>query len=155
MISARQLASEIKLAINEASEDLQEAGIKITSFDLSLKVIVGKTAGIDASASIGPIKVGASKNSSEEKTTSMNITFIPKELDTELQGSMAEELSKLIVEMAKEIQAVSYEYPEFGYSKSFIELYFVITEKGDIKMLFEYNEESQWVHSIKVYFSSN
>ncbi|WP_367391758.1 hypothetical protein [Lewinella sp. LCG006] len=154
MLSARQLVSEIKLAVNEASEDLQEARVEIVSFDVSLKVVLEKTAGIGAQASIGPIKVGARKNSSEERASSMNITFIPKPLDAELQGSIGEELSELIVTMAKEIQAVSDEYPEFGYSKSFIELYFTITEKGDIKMLFEYDDKSQWVHSIKIYFSN-
>ena len=152
MVSINGIVKEVKSAILEVQDVFKSAGLEITKFDVVVKTIFNVKQGIDGGFGIGPLKLNLKRTSGELSTNTIRVSFIPVELDVELQGNLGGQLIECISLMVKEIELSRANYPDFDYSSSSIEVSFSINEDGKIQVVFGHEHSNSIFHSVIIYF---
>lgn len=152
MVSISEVVREVKSAILEVQDVFKNADLKITKFDVIVRTIFNEKQGIDGGFELGPLSLNLKRTSGELSTNTITVSFIPEELDVELQGDLGGQLIECISLMVKEIELSRANYPDFKYSSSSIEVSFDINEDGKIQVLFGHEHSNSIFHSVIIYF---
>ena len=136
----------------EVQDYFIDANLKITKFDVIVRTVFSEKQGIKGGFELGPVGLTLQRNSGELSSNTIVVSFIPEELDVELQGDLGSQLIEGIKMMVEEIRLSRINYPEFEYAGSSIEVTFDVNEDGRIQVLFGHEHSSNLFHAVKIHF---
>lgn len=130
--------------------------INVEKIELTLKALIEKSAGGELKIKIPIIdtNLGAKVGITSNDTQTIQLTLVPIKAATRSltrSESFEKELFEALVTIREGIKNASEMEPKFTLQNAVVEINFVVNTKGEIAILAKGSEESEIMHSVKLF----
>ena len=142
------LVREIKKAIQNAQNHLDNYHLMISNLELEIKTKINMASGGELKLGIVPVELSANLSKTDIHTITISLT--PVESSVELLGNVEDELTNAIKLVGMTIQEAATSTPAFELENSTINLNFGVSTEGKISIIAEAGGARESTHTIKL-----